>query len=503
MQTPYDIIIIGSGLGGLLSAVLLAKEGKKVCVLEKNNQYGGNLQTFVRNKIIFDTGVHYAGSLHNKQILYRYFDYAGIAADLELERLDPNGYDRICFANNNAEYPHAQGYDNFIAQLLSYFPEEKTALMKYTQKLQEVCDSFPLYRFSTDGSYNEAILSQNLNNFIKEITNNHTLQAVLLGSSFLYGGVGEATPLYVHALSVNSYIESAYRLPKGGSQITKLLVKQLRRLGADIYKHSEVINFGYNGDRIESVTTKEGKQYYAHTFLSNIDVKKTIQMAGKERFKRAYNLRIENLKPTSAAFSLHLVMQPNTFQYLPYNLYWFRNEENVWNAANYSANDFPLSYMLSMVSSKKHSDYAESISVLTYMRFEEVAQWEHTFNTKTNENTRGAHYEAFKQQRAELLLDALQEKFPDIRKHIKAMYTSTPLTYRDYINASEGSCYGYQKESTNPMASFILPQTHIPNLFLTGHSVNMHGLLGVTIGAVRTCLAIVGKNSKLYDLLQQ
>lgn len=54
MQTPYDIIIIGSGLGGLLSAVLLAKEGKKVCVLEKNNQYGGNLQTFVRNKIIFD-----------------------------------------------------------------------------------------------------------------------------------------------------------------------------------------------------------------------------------------------------------------------------------------------------------------------------------------------------------------------------------------------------------------------------------------------------------------
>ena len=62
MQTPYNIIIIGSGLGGLLSAVLLAKEGKKVCVLEKNNQYGGNLQTFVRNKIIFDTGSSDRGS---------------------------------------------------------------------------------------------------------------------------------------------------------------------------------------------------------------------------------------------------------------------------------------------------------------------------------------------------------------------------------------------------------------------------------------------------------
>ena len=54
----YDYVIIGSGLGGLISAVILAKEGKKVCVLEKNNQYGGNLQTFVREKVIFDTGVH-------------------------------------------------------------------------------------------------------------------------------------------------------------------------------------------------------------------------------------------------------------------------------------------------------------------------------------------------------------------------------------------------------------------------------------------------------------
>ena len=65
----YDYVIIGSGLGGLISAVILAKEGKKVCVLEKNNQYGGNLQTFVREKVIFDTGVHYIGSLGKDEIL--------------------------------------------------------------------------------------------------------------------------------------------------------------------------------------------------------------------------------------------------------------------------------------------------------------------------------------------------------------------------------------------------------------------------------------------------
>lgn len=63
MKEHYDVVIVGSGLGGLVSSIILAKEGYSVCVLEKNNQYGGNLQTFVRDKTIFDTGIHYIGGL--------------------------------------------------------------------------------------------------------------------------------------------------------------------------------------------------------------------------------------------------------------------------------------------------------------------------------------------------------------------------------------------------------------------------------------------------------
>ena len=58
MSDKYDVVIIGSGLGGLVSAIILAREGYSVCVLEKNQQFGGNLQTFSRDKVIFDTGVH-------------------------------------------------------------------------------------------------------------------------------------------------------------------------------------------------------------------------------------------------------------------------------------------------------------------------------------------------------------------------------------------------------------------------------------------------------------
>ncbi|MDO5105317.1 NAD(P)/FAD-dependent oxidoreductase [Capnocytophaga sp.] len=505
MHTKYDVIIIGSGLGGLVSAIMLAKEGKKVCVLEKNNQYGGNLQTFVRDKIIFDTGVHYVGSLDENQILYRYFKYLGIIDKLKIQKLNTDGYDRICFGDNpQVEYPHAQGYDNFIKQLIDFFPEERTTLERYTQKLQEICDKFPLYRFKPDGSYNIETLSHKIQDFLDEITDNKTLQAVLLGSGFLYGGISPQTPLYVHALTINSYIESAYRFKRGGSQLTNLLVKELRKLGGNIFKHSEVTTFNFREKQLYSVRTRNGKEYFADIFISNIDVKATLNHIGKEHFKPAFYNRIQQLKPISGAFSLHLVMKPDSFPYISHNLYWFANEKSVWQAENYPSERFPLSYMLSMnYSSEKNQKFAESITILTYMNYDSVKKWEHTFNTKANPNCRGEAYENFKKQHAELLLDAVEQKFPDIRKHILKTYTSTPLSYRDYIGIEAGSCYGYQKQADNPMESFILPQTHVKNLFLTGQTVNMHGLLGVTIGAARTCLSILGKNSLLYQTLQE
>jgi phytoene dehydrogenase-like protein len=64
-----------------------------------------------------------------------------------------------------------------------------------------------------------------------------------LGSNFLYAGDSENVPFYVHALTVNSYIQSAYKCVKGGSQISKLLIRKLRQYGAEVHKHSEVSEF--------------------------------------------------------------------------------------------------------------------------------------------------------------------------------------------------------------------------------------------------------------------
>src|SRR5690554_2658374 len=99
-------------MGGLVSSIILAKEGLKVCVLGKNNQYGGNLQTFVRDKVIFDTGVHYIGGLEKGQNLYQYFKYLGIIDGLRLKRMDKDAYDYITFDGDPNKYPHARSEEH-------------------------------------------------------------------------------------------------------------------------------------------------------------------------------------------------------------------------------------------------------------------------------------------------------------------------------------------------------------------------------------------------------
>jgi phytoene dehydrogenase-like protein len=507
LNKEFDILVIGSGLGGLVSALVLAKEGLKVCVLEKNNQYGGNLQTFSRDKLIFDTGVHYLGGLSEGQNLHQYFSYLDIMDDLQLEQMAEDGYDRITFGDDKTEYPHAQGYGNFVEQLARHFPEERENLQDYCDEIQRVCSQFPRYNLVGKENYNEEILHLNTRRFIESITPNRTLQSVLLGSNFLYAGDSENVPFYVHALTVNSYIQSAYKCTQGGSQISKLLIRRLREHGAEVHKHSEVSEFMFNENQVlTGVKTSGGKEYHAKKFISNIEIRSAIRLIGEERLKKSFLNRIKSWEPVSSCFSVYLVLKPKAIPEFNYNIYHFSGEESVWNAHRYQKNSWPENYMLSSTRSKHHPDFAESLTIISYMDFEEVETWKNTFNTVVEEQDRGETYEKFKLEKAEKMIDAVDKKIPGIRKSIKRIYTSSPLSYRDYIGSFNGNMYGYMKTSENPLKTMVSPRTKIDNLFLTGQSVNMHGILGCTIGAFNTCGEILGKeviDERLIQLINK
>ncbi|MEC4113271.1 phytoene desaturase family protein [Myroides pelagicus] len=502
MEKKYDVVVIGSGLGGLASAVILAKEGKKVCVLEKNEQYGGNLQTFSRDKSVFDTGVHYIGGLGKGENLHKYFSYLEIMDRLNLQRLDNDGYDKISFEEDKIEFPHAQGYENFIKQLLVHFPDEEQALRKYCDRVNDICHRFPMYNLEDGKGYDDNIVAIKLSDFLDEITTNEKLKAVLIGSNFLYVADKEKTPLYVHALTINSYIQSAWRCVHGGSQISRALIKVLKKYGGEIYKHKEIVGFTFKDQQLASCYTAEGEHYYGSQFVSNINLKHTIRMVGTDSFSKPFVKRIMSLEEVPSVFSLYIVFKKDSYPYQNSNIYHYDTINDVWDTHKKSVGRWPNLLVASMNCTSPNQKWADSMTVMTYMEYDELKQWQDSYNVSTIKKlrSRGESYETFKQEKEQLLLDKLEKKYPGILQAIQSVHASTPLTYRDFIGSEGGNMYGFVKDANSPMKTFISPRSKIGNLFFSGQNVRMHGVMGVTIGAFVTCLEMVDKNTLMTKL---
>src|SRR5690606_994135 len=98
-------------------------------------------------------------------------------------------------------------------------------------------------------------------------------------------------------------------------------------------------------------------------------------------FRKIFYERIQNLESSMSAFSLYIVFKPECFAYENRNFYHFAKSGTIWKAHDYNEENWPMAYMASQNVSHKTDKFAEGMTFITYMRFDEVAPWEHTFNT--------------------------------------------------------------------------------------------------------------------------
>ena len=140
-----------------------------------------------------------------------------------------------------------------------------------------------------------------------------------------------------------------------------------------------------------------------------------------------------------------------------------------------------------MQPTSRSAEYTEVVSLLTPMYINEVEAW-----TDTTVEHRGMDYKAFKERKAQELIRFTESYFPKLNRDTEKIYTTTPLTYRDYTGTPEGSGYGIIKDYNHPLSTLIPPRTKIENLYLTGQNLNVHGALGVTLTSMLTCAELLG-----------
>lgn len=487
-MSKYDVVIVGSGLGGLECAAILSKEGYHVCVLEKNPIIGGCLQSFRRNGHLLDTGFHYIGSLDPGQILHQYFKYFGILNKIKLRRLDAEAFDVINYEDR--EYKYAMGYDRFVDTLAESFPSEREGLKQYVQKVKSVCDLIGVdhLRKGIISAGGMEYFSQSASQMIEESVKDERLRNILAGNVTLYGGERDNSMLYHHAMINGSNIEGAYRIVDGTQSVADAFVDAIRANGGEVLRGKEVTRFVVENDKITEVEVNWNERIEAKYFISNLHPATTFDLVDKTKaIKKAYITRLNSTPNTYGLFTVYLIMKKDSFPYINRN-YYLHEGKDAWYATAHPE-DKRIRFALVCNQANSHNEkFADVVTILSPMFFDEVAQW-----SNTSVERRGDSYKEFKQVKAEEIIDFAARYIPNIRESVEKIYTATPLTYRDYTATPEGSAYGITKSYKNPLISLIPTKTKMGNLFLTGQNLNVHGALGVTLTATLTCSELLGK----------
>lgn len=477
-----NIIIIGSGLGGLSCGVILAKNGYGVTVLEQGNQIGGCLQCFIRRGAKFETGMHFIGSADHGQTLDKLLHYLEISGDIHLSRLNPEGYDIVSLENNLFRF--ANGREAFIEKLASDFPMQKDNIVNYYNLVENVSGASSLHSLKyaeSDAAINTKYQLCPINEVIDKIITDPLLRNVLVGTLPLYAAEKDKTPFSTHAFIMDFYNQSAFRIIGGSDIVASSMEKTIRKYGGDVLTRKKVTKIICNDRRATGVEVNSGEYIPADIIISDTHPMRTLEMLETKLIRPAFRKRINSIPQTVGGFSVYLHFKENAIPYMNCNFYGY-NCDSPWGCEFYDENSWPKGYLYMHLCHEHAPEYAKTGVILSYMQMDDVRRW---IGTRTGH--RGGEYEDFKREKAKILIDSLSKHFPNIRNGIQHYYTSTPLSYFDYTGTEGGSMYGIAKDVSKGVACRVPHLTKVPNVMQTGQNINSHGMLGVLVGSIVTC----------------
>ncbi len=477
------VIIIGSGLGGLSSGVVLAKNGYDVTVLEQESQAGGCLQCFCRHGVKFETGMHFVGSADEGQILNKMMRYLEIDDKLELSRLDTDCYHVVSLQGQ--QFGFANGKEAFISRMASYFPGQTDNLVRYCQLVESISAASSLHTLkygATDDVVTAEYQLRSINDVIEQVITDPLLQKVLVGDLPLYAAVRDKTPFSIHAFIMDFYNQSTFRFVGGSDAVIRALAAVMARYGGEIRTCSRVTKIVCDETRATGVEVNGSEFLPADYVISAAHPMRTMELLRDTHLIRpAFRKRICNIPQTIGGFSVYLHFKENKVPYMNHNFFAY-NTDSPWGCEQYDDSTWPKGFLYMHICDRPAQAFARSGVILSYMRMDELEPWQ-----GTTVGHRGADYEHFVHERAWRLILSLDRRFPGIKNDIAHFYVSSPLTYRDYTGTQDGSLYGIAKDITLGSAGRVPHKTRIPNVFMTGQNINSHGMLGVIVGTMVTC----------------
>lgn len=450
METKYDVIIIGAGIGGLVCGCYLAKAGLKVLIVEKHYKAGGYCTSFERNGYIFDSGPHYIGSLREDGILSQILYELGIIDEIEWIRPEISDTIRI---KDDIFYLYSD-YKRLIDDLSSRFYKEKDSIKEFFSFIRErnILNIGIKLRFT---SFREL-----LDKYFKDerIKNVLTVPLASIGLNSFCASAVVASVLYKEFV-----LDGGYYPKEGMQSLADVLVKKFVSFGGNICFKKEAKEVILEGNKCKGVIC-EGDDYYLGDFIvANCSIFHLWRVLLSNKVD---NKKLNNIQPSISAFVVFLVVE---------NLLGWdkKNSGMLWYFDDYEVDRYY----------QREARKVLELEVLPYLIVNFTSMYNIHNERFLNDNKLilrlflGAEYmgedywEKYRRNIEEKCLKKLSDIFGiDIKNKIYFLFNATPLTFYNYTYNYKGALFGIESLPTQ-IDMDVLPfkVSEVKNLLLCGH----------------------------------
>ena len=518
-----DVIVIGSGIGGLSCAAYLSRVGKKVLVLEQHYIAGGTMHSFEEKGVEHETGIHYIGNVKNRQ------NVLDLITDTPIEWCKMgernNGvYDEIYIRDK--KYLFRAGEENFIKDLGKRFPGEEENIRNYINLVKTVSKKNMFFNLKViQSSFIINIIKLYLKYWEKDyykyvnmsaydgislFTQNEELKEVLGGQFGDYGPTPKKGNFFIHASIVNHYLEGGY-FPKGGPGIiAKKIIPVIERHGGRVLVGKKVKEILRDEEGIKGVEMENGDKIYSKKVVSGVGINNTFNKLLTDEYDKPLIDKFRSLSNkvgSSTGFVycfVNLKGNPEELELRDSNL-WIYPDGDYDKLLEEFEKDIlknPMPLFIACTCAKDSDWYnrypnKSSAIVLTMAKKEWFEQWEGEECMKRN-----LDYKDLKEKMAQRMLnEGLFKYYPKTIGKVEHYEIGTPLTNQFYLGCLEGEGYGLNANTYRfSQGHDLKPETEIKNLYLTGQDVCTLGFTGALMGGVLTAHSILGYGT-LLDLL--